>query len=114
MLSVPQKVSAMPLPNDPVDVARMAETLRTTPIELAQAAGLRGMSDPDVRERLPDLAAILTRLEPRFGSLPAAYAWCLTEPLPGFDGRTAMVLLREGRSTAVFAYLEAVEAGIHA
>lgn len=104
----------MPLPEEHVDAARMAEALGTAAAELARAAGLRGVTDPDVRERLPDIAAILNRLEPRFGSLRAAYAWCLTEPLPGFDGRTAMVLLREGQSTAVFDFLDAVDAGIHA
>lgn len=97
-----------------IDPVRLAEDLQTSPADLARAAGLRGVTDPDVRERLPDLAAILNRLEPRFGSLRAAYAWCLTEPLPGFDGRTAMVLLREGQSMAVFDFLDAVDAGLHA
>ena len=38
----------------------------------------------------PEPVDVFNKVTPRFGSEPMAYAWCMSEPLFGFDGRTAM------------------------
>ena len=43
-----------------------------------------------------------------------AYAWYRSEPLSGFDGRTAMQLVREGRAQQVLDYIDAADAGVFA
>jgi len=45
---------------------------------------------------------------------PIAYAWLRSEPLAGFDGLTAMHLVREGRAQEVHDTIDAVDAGIFA
>jgi hypothetical protein len=102
--------------------ARFAAALRTTREEVASSVGLGrdAVMRPDriasarTQQRLRHLVEILNRLEPRFGSALIAYAWYRSEPLPGFDGRTAMQLVRDGRAEAVMDYIDAVDAGVHA
>lgn len=102
--------------------ARVAAALRTTREEVASSVGLgrdavmRADRIASVRtqQRLRQLVEILNRLEPRFGSALIAYAWYRSEPLPGFDGQTAMQLVRDGRADAVMAYIDAIDAGVHA
>ena len=74
-------------------------------------------------ERMDDMAkpahgndsqAILNRIAPRFGSLDEAVAWYHSEPLPGHSGRTAAELTAQGRAEEVLAYIDAVDAGVHA
>jgi hypothetical protein len=43
-----------------------------------------------------------------------AYAWYRSEPLAGFDNRTAMQLVQEGRAQQVLDYIDAVDAGLYA
>ena len=101
---------------------RIAEALSTTREDIARSAGLgrdavsrRGrLESPRVQSRLREMVEILHRAEPRFGSALAAYAWYRSEPLAGFDGATAMALVGEGRAHEVMAYLDAVDAGVHA
>ena len=57
---------------------------------------------------------ILNRVESETGSPLAAYAWFHAEPLPGFGGATANLLLREGRAKHVHAYLDRLAAGGYA
>ena len=57
---------------------------------------------------------ILNRVEAETGSPLAAYAWFRSEPLPGFGGATAGLLLREDRGEHVHAYLDRVTAGGYA
>ena len=54
------------------------------------------------------------QVEQRFGSELIAYAWYRAEPLPGFDGRTAMQLVQEGKAQQVLEYIDAVDAGVFA
>ncbi|WP_322099713.1 antitoxin Xre/MbcA/ParS toxin-binding domain-containing protein [Aquibaculum arenosum] len=61
-----------------------------------------------------ELNEILDRVEPRFGSRSRAYDWYRSEPLPGFNGQTAKQLVQAGKVAAVIAYIEAVDAGVHA
>lgn len=66
------------------------------------------------RRRLREMAEVINRVEPRFGSAPMAYAWYRYEPLVGFSGQTAMQLVRSGRANDVLDYIDAVDAGVHA
>ena len=101
---------------------KIAEALRTTSAEVARTAGLgrdavqrtdRVRSDKTQR-RLREMVEVLNKVEPRFGSELMAYAWYRSEPLPGFDGRTAMQLVQEGKAQQVLEYIDAVDAGVFA
>lgn len=101
---------------------KIAATLRTTSEEIARTAGLgkdaiqrkdRIRSDKTQR-RLREMAEIVNKVEPRFGSALMAYAWYRSEPLPGFSGMTAMQMVRDGRADEVLDYIDAVDAGVHA
>ncbi len=60
------------------------------------------------------MVEVITKVTPRFGSELIAYAWYRSEPLAGFSGQTAMVLVREGRADEVLDYIDAVDAGVYA
>lgn len=101
---------------------KMADAFRTTSEEIARTAGLgrdaiqrkdRVRSDRTQR-RLREMLEIINKVEPRFGSKLLAYAWYRSEPLSGFSGQTAMLLVRDGRADDVLDYIDAVDAGIHA
>ncbi|ASM74327.1 MULTISPECIES: MbcA/ParS/Xre antitoxin family protein [Roseobacteraceae] len=100
----------------------IATALRTSAEEIAMTVGLskdalqrrtRVQSDKTQR-RLRELVEVLNKVEPRFGSELMAYAWYRSEPLPGFDGRTAMQLVQEGKAQQVLEYIDAVDAGVFA
>ena len=101
---------------------KIADAFRTTSEEVARTAGLgrdavqrkeRVRSDRTQR-RLREMVEIINKVEPRFGSALMAYAWYRSEPLPGFSGLTAMLLVRGGRADEVLEYINAVDAGIYA
>ncbi|EAB6718226.1 DUF2384 domain-containing protein [Salmonella enterica subsp. enterica serovar Typhi] len=101
---------------------KMADAFRTSSEEIARTAGLgkdavqrkdRVRSDKTQR-RLREMAEVLNKVEPRFGSALMAYAWYRSEPLAGFSGQTAMQLVRNGRAEDVLDYIDAVDAGVHA
>lgn len=101
---------------------KIASALRTTSEEVARTAGLgrdavqrkdRVRSDKTQR-RLREMIEIINKVEPRFGSALMAYAWYRSEPLVGFSGQTAMQLVLAGRADEVLAYIDAIDAGIHA
>lgn len=104
------------------DPGRIAAALRTTREEVAGSVGLGrdALSRRDrvrsarTQSRLRQMVEILNRVEPRFGSALLAYAWYRSTPLPGFDGQTPMHLVKAGDGEAVHAYLDALDAGIHA
>lgn len=101
---------------------RIAELLRTTREEVARTAGLGRdaivradrLKSVKTQKRLREMVEILNRVEQRFGSPLAAYAWYRSEPLAGFDGQTAMQIVQAGKAESVMAYIDAVDAGIHA
>jgi len=101
---------------------RIAEAFRTTSEEVARTAGLGKdavqrkdrIRSGKTQRRLREMVEIINKVEPRFGSALMAYAWYLSEPLPGFSGQTAMQLVRNGRAEDVLDYIDAVDAGIHA
>ncbi len=101
---------------------KIADAFRTTSDEIARTAGLgkdavqrkeRVRSDKTQR-RLREMVEVVNKVEPRFGSALMAYAWYRSEPLPGFSGRTAMQLVREGRAEDVLDFIDAVDAGVYA
>ena len=101
---------------------KIAAVLRTSAEEIALTVGLgkdalqrrARISSDKTQRRLRELVEVLNKVEPRFGSELMAYAWYLSEPLPGFDGRTAMQLVQEGKAQQVLEYIDAVDAGVFA
>lgn len=102
--------------------SKFAQELRTTSDDLAYSLGVgkdailrkdRFRSDK-IQRRLREVVEIINMVALRFGSKMIAYAWYRSEPLPGFSGRTAMQLVREGRANEVLEYINAVDAGIYA
>lgn len=104
------------------DPGRIAAALRTTREEVAGSVGLgrdalsrrERVRSARTQTRLREMVEILNRVEPRFGSALLAYAWYRSTPLSGFDGQTPMHLVKAGEGEAVHAYIDALEAGIHA
>jgi len=101
---------------------KIATALRTSAEEIAMTVGLgkdalerRTRIDSDMTQRrLRELIEVLNKIEPRFGSELMAYAWYRSEPLSGFDGRTAMQLVQEGKAQQVLEYIDAGDAGVFA
>lgn len=101
---------------------RIAAELRTTREEIARTVGLgidalsrrERIASVRTQKRLREMIEILNRVEPRFGSALIAYAWYRSAPLDGFGGQTAMQLVRDGRAGEVMAYIDSVDAGVHA
>jgi len=101
---------------------KIAAALRTSAEEIAMTVGLgkdalrrRTRIDSDkTQRRLRELIEVLNKIEPRFGSELMAYAWYRSEPLSGFDGRTAMQLVQEGKAQQVLEYIDAGDAGVFA
>ena len=101
---------------------KIAAVLRTSAEEIALTVGLRKdalqrrarIGSDKTQRRLRELVEVLNKVEPRFGSELMAYAWYRSEPLPGFDGRTAMQLVQEGKAQQVLEYIDAVDAGVFA
>lgn len=54
---------------------------------------------------------VIEMIVPRFATRAAAYEWYRFEPLPGFDGLTAMQLVQAGKARQVIDYISAVDAG---
>jgi uncharacterized protein (DUF2384 family) len=57
---------------------------------------------------------ILTMAEEMAGSEQRAAIWFKHQPIPGWDGKTASDLVREGKADQVLAYLEALRSGVYA
>jgi hypothetical protein len=100
----------------------MAAVLLTTQDEIARTIGLGRdaiarkdrVGSAKTQTRLREMAEIVNRVEPRFGSALLAYAWFRSDPLPGYGGLTAMHLLQQGRAAEVMDLIDAVDAGVHA
>lgn len=99
-----------------VQPGEIVNVLRTTYAELAQALGVseNGLRREDcaVSDRIRQMVAILNKVAPRLGSPLLTYAWYRSTPLPGFSGRTTMILVQDGRAGDVLTYIDAVDAGI--
>jgi hypothetical protein len=102
--------------------ARIVAALRTAKDEVARTVGLgrdalvraHRLQSPKTQKRLREMIkTLMNKVEPRFGSTLIAYACYRSEPLAGFDGQSAMQLVREGRAAEVLDYIDAVDAGVH-
>lgn len=101
---------------------KIAAILRTSSEEVAMTVGLgkdalqrrTRINSAKTQRRLRELVEVLNKVQPRFGSELMAYAWYRSEPLPGFDGRTAMQLVQDGKAQQVLEYVDAVDAGVFA
>ena len=103
--------------------ARVAAALRTTTAEIADTLGLDRDSlsrnarirAGETQTRLREMLEILNRVETHNGaSCLMAYAWFRSEALPGFAGKAADQLVREGKARHVHAYLDDLMAGGYA
>lgn len=105
---------------EPIDA--LAGSLHVTRLELALSSGLSRDAvtktarrhAPATVARLRDLSEILTRAAAWAGSLPQAYAWYRSQPLPSFGDQTAEDLVKQGRAEAVKTYLSRIAVGGYA
>ena len=97
----------------------IANALRTHEHEIAQTLGLKQkalmqvklIESKQVQTKLGGMLEILSCVESRTGSLLMAYAWFRDVPIPGFGGKTADSIVREGKINAVRAYLDEMDDG---
>lgn len=102
-----------------VPLDELVGCLRASEAEVAIAVGLpldalsrpQQLASPITRLKVKELAEILVQVAPWAGSLPQAFAWFSTEPLPSFGNQTAAMLVREGRANAVKAYVSRIAGG---
>ena len=99
---------------------RVAEKLGVTMSELA---GLIGVARNTLAARsgarkvdaaLSPVVRILAAAGEMAGGEDRAALWFKHQPIPGWAGKTAYDLVREGKADKVLAYLEAVRSGVYA
>lgn len=99
---------------------RVAEQLGVTLTELASLIGVaRNTLTAKAGARKVDAALsrvvrILAMATEMAGSEERAAIWFKHQPIPGWAGKTAHDLVREGKADKVLAYLEAVRSGVYA
>src|SRR4051812_5597182 len=90
--------------NGSVQADRLSTVLRVTKTELAAASGLsrdavsktRRLQAPAPQTRLREVAETINRILPWCGSVPQAFAWYRSQPIPAFGDQTAEDLVRAG------------------
>lgn len=100
----------------------LVELLHITKVELANATGLstdavskKGRANSlKVQTRLREMSEIINRVLAWTGSIPAAFAWYRSQPLPSFGGQTAEELVKQGKAEAVREYLNRINVGGYA
>jgi hypothetical protein len=110
------------LPDGTVDVDLLVSSLHLSKTELARVLGMSRdavsksarLKSAASQRRLRDLVEILVRVSPWAGSVPQAFAWFTSQPLPSFGQQTAADLFREGRADAVKAYVSRIAVGGYA
>lgn len=98
------------------------EALKVSRIELATASGLSRTSiskttrlqSPATQARLREVAEIVNRILPWCGSVPQAFAWYRSQPIPAFGDLTAEDLVRMGRTDHLMSYLAGIAIGGYA
>lgn len=99
---------------------RIALLLGVTLTELAALAGvarntLTAKSGArKVDQALSPVARIVAMASEMAGDDQRAAVWFKHQPIPGWAGKTAYDLVREGKADKVLAYLEAVRSGVYA
>ncbi len=105
-----------------VVTSSLADELHITKQELASATGLSRdavtktsrSSAVSTQKRLREVVDIVNRIIPWAGSLPSAFAWYRSQPIPSFGDKTAEDLLKEGKGQAVRDYLSRIAEGGYA
>ena len=99
---------------------RVAELLGVT---LTELAGLVGVARNTLTAKsgarkvdaaLSPVVRILAVADEMAGGEDRAALWFKHQPIPGWAGKTAYDLVREGKADKVLAYLEAVRSGVYA
>ena len=99
---------------------RVAELIGVTLTELADLIGVaRNTLTAKARTSKVDAALspvvrILAMAGEMAGGEQRAAIWFKYQPIPGWAGKTAYDLVREGKTDKVLAYLEAVRCGVYA
>ena len=105
-----------------VEPDQLAGVLRVTKGELATASGLSRdavsktlrLRAPATQARLREVAEIINRILPWCGSVPQAFAWYRSQPIPAFGDQTAEDLIRAGRAEHLRSYLTGIAVGGYA
>jgi len=105
-----------------VDIGRLTDALHASKSQLSYASGLSRdaisktarLRAPATQARLREMVEILNRVLPWCGSLPQAFAWYRSQPLPSFGDVTAEALVKRGRAEAVREYLDRIAEGGYA
>jgi len=105
-----------------IRIDELMEALKVNRIELANASGLSRASisktarlqAPATQARLREVAEIINRIQPWCGSIPQAFAWYRSQPIPAFGDLTAEGLVRMGRTEHLKSYLEGIALGGYA
>jgi hypothetical protein len=117
------ELAATKFGNDPIpflSARRVAESLGVNLSELAELAGVaRNTLASKAGGRKADAALspivrILATAGEMAGGEQRAAIWFKHQPIPGWAGKTAYDLVREGKADKVLAYLEAVRSGVYA
>jgi len=66
---------------------------------------------PKVQDLLRAILRVLSAATEAFGDRDVALSWMRNEPVPAFRHKTALDLVREGRTEAVVTYLESISSG---
>jgi hypothetical protein len=99
---------------------RLAQALGVTLTDLALLAGvarntLTAKSGAQkVDQALSPVVRIIAMASEMSGDDSRAAIWFKHQPIPGWAGKTAFDLVREGKADKVLAYLEAVRSGVYA
>jgi hypothetical protein len=99
---------------------RIAAVLGVNLSELAELAGVARntlaakVGGRKVDAALSPIVRILAMAGEMAGDEQRAAIWFKHQPIPGWAGKTAYDLVREGKSDKVLAYLEAVRSGVYA
>lgn len=92
-------------------------------VNLTELAGLIGVARNTLAARtgarkvdaaLSPVVRILAMAGEMAGDEQRAAIWFKHQPIPGWAGKTAYDLVREGKTDKVLAYLEAVRSGVYA
>jgi Protein of unknown function (DUF2384) len=102
-----------------VAVERVAQSFGLSKAQLAATVGVRPETlqstrraqAPKTQARLREMLEIVARVTDWAGGPLQAMAWYRAEPLPGFGGRTAESLVKDGKAAAVRDHLDRVALG---
>jgi hypothetical protein len=105
-----------------VRLDRFMLVLKVSKVELAAASGLSRdsisksarLNAAATQTRLREVAEIVNRILPWCGSIPQAFAWYRSQPIPAFGDLTAEELVRMGRMEHLKSYLGGIALGGYA